>query len=790
MKRKRTVCLILSIMMVLSVLSGCSAELTDSTGPQATIDPAQDATPNQAQQPETQDTEPSASPFGGFESYADALGLSTDKLDNSTISGTEMAQLLDNLVTYASPDKLEEWKALYPVLRKSTKALNRYDMLSALYLALWYIGGDYGYITPTLDRSRSEMKALEGGMAPTWDLFGDVPSFDIPDWGEDHYGTAACFYNISSTSVVDGKYPLDYDKENCSFHLPDAATYSDALFAVLRSVSIAEISYPPADTANSYIITNELLEKANANPVVTSEDHPRWTGFVLGDGNPGKLGTSAEDIELAAEWGFNSIRLILHYETIFSADAQTADLVQFTELDKLVAAAIENDMHLNILLTEIPGRNSFPGDVSSGFVSTADLDLFINPGKQEQTLGIYRTLAARYKDIPNYNLSITPFFEPLNYNRSTGLPAPEYTPKDVAAFLGKAIDVIREEDPDRLIIYEASESNYYDLIIEQATPTKAAADSRGNVIISYNACEGPYVYACMTSTEGSHIDNMNHSLDLQPYPNYIYSVITHIDNDNSLTLDGCLPAGTILDLYLENSHGGTLDIRADGVRLYSEKLIEQRYEVGERLSVYYPYAQSDKCVSITLDSDADEIVIACENGWIDICGIYLTLPDEYARERWYFVQAYDVYLGLEDKEGVALRTSSGVMLAPNEYRSGRKITIHDDLTYTSEQIWSEASTDTVNKFAKELNKFDGNCIIRFERGTFGGAIWSELREYYEDLLKSYKEYDFGWWSNDWWLLINDSGAIAESTYVEYAGYEHFNLELLKLLQQYQSSDRP
>ena len=760
MKMKRTVCLVISIVLVLSVLGGYKAEATSTTD---------------------------APSLSGFESYADALGLSTDELDNSTISGAEMAEILDKLVGYAAPDKLDEWKLSYPALRTSAKQLNRYDMLSSLYLALWHIGGDYSYITPELDRGRAEVQAVNGDEAPTWELFGEVPSFDIPDWGEDHYGIAAGFYNISRTSPVDGKYPLDFDEDTLSFHWLDAATYCDALLAVLRSVSIAEMSYSPADTINSYIITDELLAKAKANPVVTSENHPRWTGFVLGYGYPGKFDTSAKEIELVAEWGFNSVRVILHYETLFGADAQTPDLIQLAELDRLVAAAIDSGIHLNILLAHIPGRSAISGDPSTDYISTADLDLFINPEKQDLTLGIYRTLAARYRDIPNYNLSITPFCDATNYNLSTGLPAPEYTTEDVAAFLGKAIDAIRQEDPDRLIIYESSETGG-DLLPEIAAPGKAVADSRGNVIISYNHCEGPYVYACMTATAGNHIDDMNHSLDLQPYPNYIYAVVSHLDSERPLTLSGCLPGGTTFDLYLEGSYGGTLDISVDGVSLYSEALPEQSYEVGERLSVYYPYAESDKCVSVTLDSDADELVIACDNGAIDICGIYLTLPDEYARERWYFAQAYDVYLGLEEQAGVARRTSSSVMLAPNDPANGWDITINDDLTYTSEIIWAEASTDMIDEFLEILSRFDGNCVIRFESGDFGGAIWSELREYYEDLLKGYEKYNFSWWSNDWSRMTNDMGSIAEATYIEYAGYEQFNLELLQLFQQYQSSD--
>jgi len=727
----------------------------------------------------------------GFVSYLEKLEISPRKFAQETISGAELAELLDKLVAYAAPDKLAEWQEMYPVLRASEEPLTRFDAMASLFLAAQYIGGDYTGIkidpypvAGTLNHSWDE-DYLD------WELYGGFgEEFDIGGGVSGYLDGVSYYYNLGRTSICDGEYLFAYDEESNSLRVKDNTTYAEALLAILRSVSAVEtivsVDTSSARTHNSYIITDELIARAQANPVVTSEDHPRWTGFVLGYGYYGEFGTSAREIELSAEWGFNSARLMLHYETLFSADTQTADLAMLVELDKLVAAAIENDIHLNICLSAIPGRKAIPADASTGWESTADLDLFINPEKQAQALRAYKTLAARYKEIPNFNLSITPVWEALNKNLSTGLPEPDYGPEDVAAFTGMAIDAIRAEDSNRLIIYEPTANGTYAAIIEECVPTKAAADSRDNVIISYNAGEAAYIYACMTSTEGAHIDNMNRSLDLQPYPNYIYSVITHIDNDNSLTLNGCLPAGTTFDLYLENSFGGTLDIRADGVSLYSEGLPEQQYTVGERLSRYYPYAESDKRISLTLENDADELVVSCKNGWADLCGIYLTLPDEYARERWYYAQPYDVDLGLEEQVGVARRTSSGVMLAPNNYENGRTITIYDDLTYTSENIWEEASADTVNAFAKGVNEFDGNCVIRFERGTFSGALWSDLKAYYTDLLNSYETYGFSWWSNDWWEITHHTRTIAEAEYIEYAGYEHFNMELLQLLQQYQS----
>ena len=88
-------------------------------------------------QAETLPTEPSVSFLKGFESYWMALGLSTEKFANLTISSAEMVELLDKMVAYVAPDKLTEWQGMYPVLRESTESLNRHDMVSALYLTLW-----------------------------------------------------------------------------------------------------------------------------------------------------------------------------------------------------------------------------------------------------------------------------------------------------------------------------------------------------------------------------------------------------------------------------------------------------------------------------------------------------------------------------------------------------------------------------------------------------------------------------------------------------------------------------
>ena len=779
MKSKRIWSLLLSLALVLGMLAGCDSAPKYETPEEAIAAIA----PSELEEQELL--------------YAAELGFPMDKLHQESITGAEMTALLDRLIEYAAPEKLEEWKALYPALRTSKVPLRRIDALSALFLALQHIGGDYGYFKTVSYNDPLFHSMMADTDAPNFDLFGGLIEYEFENGTYGHYGIGGYFYNITRKSPADGEYPMAYDEEAESFRMNALTTYKDALLAILRAIrlgespSIAPVDDPAATTPNSWILTPELLQKAAKNPEVTSEDHPRWTGFVLNyTAAAGEINTSPKEMELSAEWGFNAARLFLPHTTVFSEDVTTVDVSALEKVDEMVAAAIKHDLHLDIMLSSLPGRNVDEAGPMNDFISTAELDLFINEEKQAMADRLFQILAKRYKDVPNFNLSFAPFYETQNKDLSTGLPAPEYTEKDVAAYLDRVIDVIRAEDPDRLIVYEATATNPWDAIIPESAPAKKIADEKGNAIISYNFCETPYVYACMTVTEGYHIDNMNSSMYLPNYPNYVYSVNTHIRRNHPLILDGLLPEGTEMTLHLAQSDGGNLSITADDEVLYSEKLPKETYETGNQLSGLYPYAQSEKQISVTLPFAPEELTISCKGGSFELSGVLLTLPPEYAVERWYYVQRYDVYLGLEQEEGVRKQRTSQVMISPGGTDEER-ITIQDDLTYTSGHIYQEASPETIARWSDEIMEFDGNCIIRFERATFSGTTWAAMSAYYEDLLQSFEEHGFGWFSNDWWLMTEEwpqTNIIAECPSTEYAGYEHFNLELLELLQKYQSKD--
>ncbi len=728
---------------------------------------------------------------------SDSIGISIDSAGQDHVTGSEMMALLDRLVASAAPEKLGEWQAMYSRLREHSGALTRFDAMGMLYLAGIFIGGDYDFL------SRGAAPEVISILHFPWDAYYftpglfdgiDGPKFSVPGFGDNCYlDYASLHYNLWYASPVSGEYPFAYDADANSIHEDVPPTCLEAALAVARVFCIASIPDripldDPAALTPGTAISKELMEKAGRESTVTGENHPLWHGIGLGYGYEYQFGTSAEEFRHAAEWGFNSIHLYLHYLTLFDADARTASSEALAVLDGLVAAAIEYDLHLNLCLTGVPGRSVM--NLVDDYNYTGDFDLFINPQKQEKTLNIYRMLAARYRDISSDYLSFMPTWEAMNKNLSTGLPYEDYTADDVASFLGKAIDTIRAEDPDRLIIYEPTANNDADQIILESTPVKKVADSRGNVLISYNFCETAYNYACMTATEGKHIDNMNHSMFIPDYPNYIYSVSRNVHDDVPLTLNGFLPAGTTVDVYLARSGGAVMDILVDGKSVYREELPQNtEYQVGETLSFYYPFAVSDRKISIVLENDANEIIISnAQRGGYDLSGICLTYPEEFAVERWYYIQSYDVFQGNEEKEGVVKRRNAEVLISPNDDDGGRSVTIHEDLTYSSEKVLNEASPETIERWCSKIAAFDSNCIIRYERADFSGVKWNSMAAYYNDLLSAFNKHGFSWWSNDWWLMTDEYGQkyhIAEGESVEYDGYPAFNLDLLRLLQKYQ-----
>jgi len=362
--------------------------------------------------------------------------------------------------------------------------------------------------------------------------------------------------------------------------------------------------------------------------------------------------------------------------------------------------------------------------------------------------------------------------------------------EDIGNYLVEVVEAIREQDEERLVIYEPTSGNGYNDIYEQDSAVKECIKDVENIMISYNFCENPYVYANMTDTPGENIDNNNRSVFLPEYPTYFYSVGWNVDEEHPITFSGFLPEGTVVDIYLKESWDATLNLSADGEIIFSEYIEKAQFETSNPISRYYQYATSEKKISVTLEEKADELVLFCNGFGVAISGIDVYLPEEYAVERWYTATTYDVYMGYEEEAGVTKKSTSRIMISPNEYNYLTNIELSEDMSYKTGKVLEEASEETIEAWGDAISGFDGNCMIRYEGGCFNGAVWEDMSSYYRDLLDMFVENGFSWWSGDWYWMTNDqTKSIAEAPSMPYSDFPYFNIELLKLLQEHQNSER-
>ncbi len=718
-----------------------------------------------------------------FEGYMSDMGLSTEKAGQKTITGQEMSELLDSLVAWAAPEKLIQWQSMYPKFRAYTGTLTRLDAMASIFLAAQHIGGSFSDLAYSFDTVPYDMMELmrKDGDTPNMDIFG-WGTFDLDDFSYDHCGVGAICYNIINFCPIDGSYPMSLDRVKNAFRMDENATYSEAMGAMLRVAAVRSGGWvsvdDPAVVTLTGAITPAHIAKAQAAPEFTAENRRELQGFMGGAEYSGGTFNTPEDMILTANWGFNAYCLRFDHIALFDENIENVNLNTLAFLDGMVATAIENNLHLCLATTTLPGR--WAAHSTENYSSAGEFDLFINPEKQVLANRVWAIIAERYKDIPSANLSFWPTWESGNKNLSTGLPAPDYTAQDVANYISSLTDVIRSIDPDRIVSFETG--------VEDASAFLLVMEEKGNMQIMTDIVEAPFVYAAMTGEEGAHIDNNNHSLPLPEYPTYYYALTDFVDLSTPIILEGLLPEGTVINIYMAASDDMTLDIYGDDTLLHSEKLKKAQYQVGYLLSGMVRFAASDRLVTVTLPETVDAVKITpAGDNCFSWSGIEVILPEAYAQEKWYDITNYDVFLGIEEEAGMKLRKTSTIYIYPSGGTNTNVATIHDDLTFTTAQKEPHFSNrEGINKRFDDMIAIKDNWLVRFEDATFCAMIWEEVREYYTDVLQGFYDHGISWLSNDWDNITTQSPAVlAGSTTVEYMGYSSFNLELLQLLQSFQ-----
>ena len=722
---------------------------------------------------------------------ASAKASSVEKEKSEWVTASTYRAMLVEMLEELAPEQMDYFDSK---VKDVNLAITRGDAVRMAYYAAVCIGADdYNGYSFSSDLADSDGRMGEAGnflelICP--DVYKNIPvTMANHTWGNEF--TAAGLWNVWHVDTVSGKQVFEFDEELQSMRMYDMLTMEEAETSIERlRTGYGVKRYVSVDSAEatSPALSDEALAKTAERCSETLDALPRLTGFVLANDGYYSIHTivkTVDDIRRIADWGFNTVRLRITYETLFNQDGSQIDLTQAERLDELVEACIEADIHLNLLLCTLPGRTKWVdlNDVSSG----GETDLFINPERQKEAISVWATLAARYQDVSGAHLSFTPFWEPdgdLGINSEEGW---EHTPQDTCDTLALLIEAVRAQDPERFIFYEPTAHIAAEATIQESSlfyePLKSRFD---NLMISYNFCQNAYVFAEITDIVGEDVDLSNYSMFKPEYPVTNYGVNDTIPDGGGLTIDGFLPAGTVIDLYLAYADGqSALTITGDGTELYHEELSSGDYRPGRPLSSFYPYATSDKKISVTLAETTDEVAISARGADIKWCGMDVILPEEYAVERWYMNSGRDNFF--EDEARFLWLATSTVMISPSERCETWHITIRDDVTFTTGEVFAEANAETIEHWCAEISDFSPQCIVRYEDACFSlGTTQGSILRYYEDVLSTFEKYGFSWLSNDYELILQEStNRIADAEVVEYDGYDFVNLELLELLQKYQ-----
>ena len=265
MKYKRTISLLLVAVLVLGVLSGCNSNSLEQANP------TKDTSQNQTQ--ETPTTEETSERINELDIsdlwkqellHATQLGMPMGKVQQDSISGKEMMELLDWFVDYAAPEKADTWQEQFPALRKSAATISRFDAMTALFLAAEYVGGVYaGHNYGIMEMSAGINHSWDVDYL-SWELFGGFDAhgqYNCGVFGDGYLDGASYYYNLGRASYFSGEYPFPLDTVTNSFTFDAPPTYAEAMLAIVRLISSTDSTLFVAEPSQVEI---EYLNMADA----------------------------------------------------------------------------------------------------------------------------------------------------------------------------------------------------------------------------------------------------------------------------------------------------------------------------------------------------------------------------------------------------------------------------------------------------------------------------------------------------------------------------------------------
>jgi hypothetical protein len=712
------------------------------------------------------------------------------------ITSQEFKAMLKPLVEKYSPDKMDYFNSR---ISDANAPIPRYIAAGMAY----YVARCIGLLIPNSPYHRSEYDNLWEGAWDDIELldrilpYANVPSTDGDnDWIE---LINALLWHAEFVSIVSNKEIVAYNEEADSWLWSNPFTWEDAVRAITRfndsfepEIEYADIDDPRVTSPDASVITPRLIAETEQKEIHDISELPRLIGlFSAGNG---------KDIKEFAEWGFNSLKYNIGWKELFTDDMQV-NLNLLRSIDEMVAASMKYGIHLSLGTYAVPGYGMYWAEnYRDDYVMDCDI---LNPEKRKKAADVWRTIATRYKDVPNISLSFYPIQEPQVLNSPSGFgEAQSFTPDEIFDFVDLMVDAIKEISPERFIFYDAFSYSLpekaNDLLPYTIQQYNHMSEKYNNCRIVCNHMDMAYMFYEYNTGDGN-IDWAHHSVWVPTYPITLYGVngLLYAEGNDKLTIGGCLPEGTTINIYLASASNGThLLIAEDEEKLYEENIEgDQSYNTGFAMAYGEQFRSSDKKISVKLKEKANEVTLSVSKGGLNWCGIEVVLPETYTVEKWRKDSDWDIELGLIAPEDAHRgefykKPTSTVQIGStsnDEWISdiGFHITINDDVTFTSDSWYEKSDKKQTEKKVKDVCENFPIWSCRFEDvlvTDMAGAL-----NYWDDTMEIFQRYNVDVWISAIGLLSEENLApfrIADYEGEDFNGHHNFNVKLLRILQKY------
>ncbi len=269
-----------------------------------------------------------------------------------------------------------------------------------------------------------------------------------------HHILLFLFLLVPVFGTISCKSPIDTERNGGYVHAVNKKIHDgkgDLL--ILKGIGLGgwmvQEGYMLGTSGPEHEIRSFLESMAGKSP--TDEFYQNWLNDFV----------NQNDIRQIAEWGYNSVRLPMHYGLYFDEAGQWLPQSKGLELtDQLLAWCEASNIYLILDLHAAPGGQGNNRDISD---RRHGQSLWEDPKFQNMTAQMWYELAKRYKDekwIGGYDLLNEPNYDFENTGNTKGCACKQNTPlKELFEVL---IDTIRTVDKNHLLIVEGNcyGSNY------------------------------------------------------------------------------------------------------------------------------------------------------------------------------------------------------------------------------------------------------------------------------------------------------------------------------------------